>query len=200
MRTRGNGRTIKIPVQAVKPQLPPAQEKPRPLLSVPDRYGEEVIDAGPGVKAETASEVTDSERPASRHKAGLEEVRAHAERTARERAQRWAQLEVYQERQRLLNRILVVADNLERALAHADENDSLHAGVQLTLSDLMKQLAQEGVQPIQALGQPFDPNLHEAVASDGSGAETVADVLLTGYTLNGELLRPARVIVGSFSS
>ena len=96
----------------------------------------------------------------------------------------------------MLLRLLTVADNLERALDHADADDPLRAGVQLTLNDLMKQLAQEGVEPIQTLGQPFDPHVHEAVATDGSGGDRVIKVLQTGYTLNGELLRPARVVVG----
>jgi len=92
--------------------------------------------------------------------------------------------------------MLSVADDLERALSHADKTDPLRAGVELTLGSLLKQLRQEGVEPIQALGQRFDPNLHEAVASDGSGADQVVKVVRAGYNLDGELLRPAQVIVG----
>jgi molecular chaperone GrpE len=100
----------------------------------------------------------------------------------------------------LVNRLLSIADNLERALAHADSKDPLYAGVRLTFDDLMEQLKKEGVRPIPALGRSFDPNLHEAVATDGSGGNTVVKVLDTGYMLNGNLLRPARVVVGTYPS
>jgi molecular chaperone GrpE len=118
------------------------------------------------------------------------------EAAVRRRIEHRAQQQIQEERARLLNRLLGVADNLERALAHAATDDPLRAGVQLTLHDLINQMAQEGVEPIQALGQPFDPNLHEAVATDGTGGDRVVKVVQTGYTLDGELLRPARVVVG----
>jgi len=118
------------------------------------------------------------------------------EAEVRRRAERQARFQIEQERDRLLKRMLSVADDLERALSHADKTDPLRAGVELTLGSLLKQLRQEGVEPIQALGQRFDPNLHEAVASDGSGADQVVKVVRAGYNLDGELLRPAQVIVG----
>jgi molecular chaperone GrpE len=114
----------------------------------------------------------------------------------RKRADRRAEIQIQRERRRLLTHLLTVADNLERALVHADGDALLHAGVKLSLDDLRAVLAQEGVAPLEALGQPFDPNLHEAVSTDGSGGDRVAQVLRTGYTLDGELLRPARVVVG----
>jgi molecular chaperone GrpE len=57
-------------------------------------------------------------------------------------------------------------------------------------------LERAGVRPIEALGQPFDPALHEAVASDGDGS-TVVEVYRQGYNLGEHLLRPAMVKVGS---
>jgi molecular chaperone GrpE len=124
------------------------------------------------------------------------DTRAELERKARERADRRVAAEIRRERQRLLGHLLAVADNLERALAHAEQDQPLRVGVQLTLRALTCQLAQEQVDPIEALGQPFDPRLHEAVAVDGPERDTVVQVLETGYTLGGELLRPARVVVG----
>jgi hypothetical protein len=117
----------------------------------------------------------------------------------RVRLQRRTELEIREERRRLLNRLLTFADNLERALPHTDENESLRAGLQVILDDVRAQLAQEGVELMEALGQPFDPTLHEAVATDGTEGDLVVKVLQTGYTLNGDLLRPARVIVGSIT-
>ena len=114
----------------------------------------------------------------------------------RKRSERRAEIQIRQERQRLLHRLIAVTDNLQRALAHSDRNDPLRAGVQLILDDLLAQLAQEGVVPIQALGQTFDPTLHEAIASDGSSGDAVVEVARTGYTLDGEILRAATVVVG----
>ena len=196
MRYRGNGRTIKIPVRAAKGQLPIVEEEARPLLTGPDRYHEQVVEARAEVEdrtqVETEVDATQWEEPAPSRQVEVEEILRRSERRA--------EIQIWEERWRLLSRLLTVADNLARALAYADENDPLRAGVQLTLDDLRAQLAQEGVEAIQALGQRFDPNQHEAVATDGSGGETVVEVLLTGYTLNGELLRPARVVVGSPAS
>lgn len=181
---RGNGRTVKIPVRKVTRQLPPVEEAPRPLLTGPEDGQQAVVDT----RAEMEAELADWKARAVRWQADVE--------NARKRAERRAETLIRQERQRLLTRLLEVADNLERALAHADDDDPLHAGVQLSLDDLKGQLAQEGVEPIQALGLPFDPTWHEAIATDGSEGNKVVQVLQTGYTVDGELLRPARVIVG----
>jgi molecular chaperone GrpE len=198
MRDSGNGRTIKIPVRAVGRQLPPTEERVRPLLAGPDEEREEVVEARPEVEAREQVEADALEWEERLPPWPLEEEvpRGEVERRARERAERRAELRIREERKRLLNRLLTVADNLERALRHAGADDPLRAGIELTLGDLRSQLAQEGVEPIPALGRPFDPNLHEAVAVDGSGGEEVVEVVQTGYTLDGELLRPARVVVG----
>jgi len=101
------------------------------------------------------------------------------------------------ERRRLLRAFLTVADNLERALIHADADGSLAEGVQLTFQDLQQLLRQEGVEPIMAVGQPFDPQVHEAVAvvPGDDGQAVVVDETQRGYLYQGELLRPAKVIV-----
>ena len=167
-------------MQNARHQLPALEEETRPLLAGPEDPQEAVV--------ESEAEFTDWKEQAALWQAEAENVRARAARRAEARIQ--------EERRRLLTRLLTVADNLERALAHADGNDPLRAGVRLTLDDLKGQLAQEGVEAIQALGQRFDPTLHEAVATDGSGGDRVVKVLQTGYARNGELLRAARVVVG----
>jgi molecular chaperone GrpE len=168
--------------------LPATEVHPRALLTQDGGCEEAVAETRDRVKAEVEAKVADWKERALRLQAETE--------NARKRAERRAGTQVRRERQRLLSRLLTVADNLERALAHATADDPLYDGVRLTWSDLRSQLAQEGVEPIQALGQLFDPNLHEAVAADGSGGDTVVEVVQTGYTLDGELLRPARVVVG----
>jgi len=118
------------------------------------------------------------------------------ESDVRRQAAHQARFQTKQERERLLKRLLSVVDDLERALNHANVHDTLRSGVKIILNDVLGQLKQEGVEPIQVLGHKFDPNLHEAVASDGSGGDQVVKVVRTGYALDGNLLRPAQVVVG----
>ena len=98
--------------------------------------------------------------------------------------------------------LLTVADNLQRALAAAGEDarraeGSLVEGVEATGRLLSAALARFGVQRIEAIGQRFDPNLHEAVTTQDSAEPpgAVIGVIEDGYTINGRLLRPARVVV-----
>lgn len=99
----------------------------------------------------------------------------------------------------VLHEMLELADNLERALAApADDADALRKGVGLIAQQLQAKLQRFGVEPIDAQGQEFDPTRHEAVLLvdvDGVDSHTVVDVVQRGYTLNGEVLRPARVTV-----
>ncbi len=104
------------------------------------------------------------------------------------------------ERERLLRLMLSVVDNLMRVLDHSQPtDDAVRHGVELTCRELIRQLQAEGVRPIQAVGQPFDPHWHEAVAVRPAGVPpgTVIEEIETGYQLNGKLLRPARVVVAA---
>ncbi|MBV9346311.1 MAG: nucleotide exchange factor GrpE [Gammaproteobacteria bacterium] len=96
--------------------------------------------------------------------------------------------------------LLPVQDSLELAVQSAPQADaeSLAAGQQATLQLLSKALEKLGVRRIDPLGEPFDPERHEAMlAQDSATAEpnSVLKVVQPGYELNGRLLRPARVIV-----
>ncbi|MDF1721275.1 MAG: nucleotide exchange factor GrpE [Minwuia sp.] len=97
-----------------------------------------------------------------------------------------------------------VADNLRRAIGSvpadaADENlTALMEGVQVTQAALSQIFERHGVKQIDARDQKFDPNLHEAMTEieiPGATPGTCIDVIEEGYTLNGRLLRPARVVV-----
>ena len=100
---------------------------------------------------------------------------------------------------------MIVVDNLERTIDAADaqapltsENAALIEGVQATLRVLLRTLERFGVRRISALGERFDPNLHEAVMQVDDFAEqpgTVTQVVEQGYTIHDRLLRPARVVV-----
>ena len=120
---------------------------------------------------------------------------------SRRRLERSAAQQVQQAREAVLRDILPSVDNLERALQHSEESDDvagLREGVAATLRQLQQTLNRYGVQPIQAVGQPFDPELHEALAilpNPTLPPQTVMQVEQTGYTIQDRLLRPARVIV-----
>jgi molecular chaperone GrpE len=105
--------------------------------------------------------------------------------------------------------LLAVVDALQRALAAAKAHPrdaataALIDGVEATRHVLMAVLANHGIQPIEALGKPFDPKFHEAVqeVDDDSGEPgTVIEVIEDGYTINGRLLSPARVVVARRAS
>jgi len=127
-------------------------------------------------------------------------LRAQAEMVNfKKRLERRCEEQIEEERKRLLLKLLSVADNLERALTHADtDDDDLRDGIQLTYQELQRLLAQEGVEQIAAESQPFDPSYHEAVAIiPGSEAEadTVVAQVQKGYLYRDQLLRPAKVHV-----
>jgi molecular chaperone GrpE len=97
--------------------------------------------------------------------------------------------------------LLAVADNLQRALAAIGEEarrgeGSLIECVEATRRLLTLAFERFRVRPIEALGKRFDPTLHEAVAMEESAEApgTVVGVVEDGYTINGRLLRPARVV------
>ena len=101
----------------------------------------------------------------------------------------------------LTKQLLPVADNLEKALDHSEDENSIEAlreGVDLTLKGLMNVLEKAGVEVVEAVGAPFDPNFHEAVSEqedDRAAPGTVLKELQKGYLLNQRLIRPAMVII-----
>jgi len=100
----------------------------------------------------------------------------------------------------LLTALLPALDNLERAASHLDEEatDGLSAGLRLTLRQLEDALASQGVQRVPAVGEPFDPRLHDAVTTvEGVGLErdTVVAEFLPGYQIHDRVIRPAQVSV-----
>ncbi len=95
--------------------------------------------------------------------------------------------------------LLPVIDDLERALVHLPENlaeDKWAQGVQKVYGRLQKQLEKLGVTKIEALGKPFDHDLHEAVQAEGEGdTQVVSEVLQNGYLLGNQIIRHATVKV-----
>ena len=99
--------------------------------------------------------------------------------------------------------VLAVADNLARALEYVtdevradDGSKGLIEGVEMTLKEFASILERHGIRPVEAMGAPFDPNLHQAmfeVESADVAAGHVMQVMRVGYTMHDRLLRPAMV-------
>lgn len=131
---------------------------------------------------------------ALRSKAELENFR---KRTARERsdAARYANID-------LLETLLPVLDNFEFGLqaAKAEEGSSIYLGMQMVLKQIRDFLSGQGVEVIDAVGQTFDPKLHNAVAQEASDEVpegTVVSQVRKGYRMHERLLRPASVNVST---
>ena len=106
----------------------------------------------------------------------------------------------------LLEQLLPVLDNFELAMTNLEKSevddhagavdDNVRKGIELVYSEFVNVLERAGLQRIDALGAPFDPNEHEAVLQDdGEGEPHVGAVLRTGWKLSGRVLRPAMVKV-----
>jgi molecular chaperone GrpE len=107
------------------------------------------------------------------------------------------------EKQQIILPFLEVLDNLQRAIDSASQGGTaghLLEGVQMTATLFRSKLQSIGVESIPALGQPFDPNLEQAVGmikvADASRDGIVLEEVQSGYSLNGQLLRPAQVRIG----
>jgi len=118
----------------------------------------------------------------------------------RKRAARDQESLVARAHERLVKELLPVLDDLERALAAAEEHQEakLEEGVRLVHRELAAALAHEGLAEIETNGH-FDPHVHEALLSQPSSAEegSVIEVVQKGYRLGDRVLRPARVVVAA---
>lgn len=146
-------------------------------------------------------------------KAQLEEkdrmLREHIERLSNENEAFRKRIEKEQEqlmslyKGKLIEKLLPVLDNLERALTSARETENFAAlleGIQLVYAQFLAQLKSEGVEPITAFPRPFDPATDEAIGieevDDPAKDNLVVHEIEKGYLIEGRLLRPAKVIVG----
>jgi molecular chaperone GrpE len=103
----------------------------------------------------------------------------------------------------LLEKLIAIVDNFElglEAARGAGEGSPVFSGMSMVLKQLMDFLTEQGLQPIDATGQKFDPNLHEAIAhepSDQFSEGVVIRQTRRGYRLKDRLLRPSSVVVSS---
>lgn len=95
---------------------------------------------------------------------------------------------------------LPVYDNLQRALAAPCSDEAYAKGVEMTMTQLKEVLTKLGIEEIPALGEPFDPNLHNAVMhveDEGAGENTIVDVFQTGFKSGDKVVRFAMVKVAN---
>ncbi len=100
----------------------------------------------------------------------------------------------------LIGKLLPVVDNFHRVIESAPDevDDAWLKGIKLTLQQLDELLASQGVSPIESVGTPFDPTLHEAIGheeSDEQPEDTVVTEVRKGYRLHDRVVRPALVRV-----
>lgn len=179
----------KTPAENAAPVAPvsPTPEAPAPSLPSPDLSIELA-----GAKKEAADNY-------DRYVRSVADLDNHRRRTLREKEElrQFAASKVLED-------LLPVIDNLGLGLAAAKAPNAdlktLVGGISMVADQLKSSLANHGLKEVNPVGQPFDPNLHEAISQQPSAdvAEgSVATVVRTGFTLNGRLLRPASVIVST---
>ena len=98
----------------------------------------------------------------------------------------------------LINQLLPILDNFERALDSVEKEDGFYEGIKMIYEQIVKLLVDNGLKEIQCVGEVFDPNLHHAVfmeESEDSEEGTVLEVIQKGYMLKDKVIRPSMVKV-----
>ena len=159
----------------------------------------------PSYVEELEARAREAEQKAADVQARFEQVKAELKRETdelRQRLARGADERVAREKAAFISALLPVIDNLRRAVEAAEgggPQEALLGGLRGTLSGFESVLTQIGAEPIDALAQAFDPELHEAVDTAEVEPELDGQVIAQygrGYRLGSQLLRPARVQVG----
>lgn len=147
-----------------------------------------------GKVAELEEKLKEYQEQALRAQAEMQNVRRRAEIDV-EKAHKFAL-------EKFVKELLPVVDSLEKAIENSEGDDELivriREGVQMTLDMFLSSLGKFNVEQLNPVGEPFDPQLHEAmsmVPAPDAEPNTVISVMQKGYTLNGRLVRPAMVII-----
>ena len=166
-------------------------------------------DSSPTVTTEPTGDNQESDDPMAGLQADLDRFRDLALRSQadfenfKKRAAREKEEGIKYANSSLLERLVAIIDNFELGLAAAkneDENSPIYSGMRMVLKQLVDFLGESGLQAIDAKGQKFDPNLHEAIAHEPN--ETIPEghvvrQMRRGYKLKDRLLRPSTVVVSS---
>ncbi|HEX6709891.1 MAG TPA: nucleotide exchange factor GrpE [Rubrobacter sp.] len=182
------------------PVDPPSTEEPD---TVPDASADTeepapTTDDEPGLEldelAVLSEELEDTRKERDQYLDGLRRLKAEFE-NSRKRQERERSRILSMASEKLVQELLPVLDNLDRAL---EAGGDIREGVQATRDQLADVLGNEGLLPVASDGQPFDPNVHEAVMGQPSEEHEEGTILQTyqrGYLLNGKPIRPAKVVV-----
>lgn len=161
-----------------------------------------VADSSSGELVELLSRLAEAET--SLQQAKNDYLRAQAEmQNLRRRTEQDIEKAHKYGQERFSSELLMVMDNLERALESASGNDNetvkaIFDGVELTRKSFLDCLKRFNIEPIDPLGEPFDPKLHQAIsiqANPSVESNSVIAVMQKGYTLHGRVIRPAMVMV-----
>ncbi|KAB2952292.1 nucleotide exchange factor GrpE [Heliorestis acidaminivorans] len=150
--------------------------------------------------AKTKAELEESQKEIQEWEQRYNRLRADFDNFKRRTAKEKEELSSYAT-EGLVTNLLPVLDNFQRALQAMDGeiNSNLLSGIEMIYRQLMDQLTKEGLELMNAVGQPFDPNYHEAVMYGPSTEEfsdgVVMDELQKGYLLKNKVIRPAMVKV-----
>jgi molecular chaperone GrpE len=162
-------------------------------LSAPE--APDAADAGAAEEGFDADGISADERQLLRLRADYDNLRKRIDRERQE-------FELHAN-SRLVARLLPILDNFERALAietDAEMDRAFREGCVMIYKQLTDELRRQGLQPIETAGQPFDPEIHDAVATDAGAAQppnTIIEELRRGYLFRNRLLRPAMVKVST---
>jgi molecular chaperone GrpE len=177
----------------------PIRDK-RIKLDEPEDGGASVIDAAPPVSEDPEDEVAAARRQAASHLDDLLRLKAefdnYRKRTLKEQTRLLEMAAVG-----TIAQLLGVLDHFDLAVAaanHTQDYAKMLKGVEMVHGELKDVLRASGLEIIDAVGKPFDPNVHEAAAEeegDGSGVMVVGQVLRNGYKFKDMVLRPAMVTV-----
>jgi molecular chaperone GrpE len=186
-----------------------------PEATAVEKPPEVAADNGQPAAAETTSDAAAAAAEGEDLAAALTQARAEAQEAhdkllrlaadfenQKKRLQREKENSIKYAEENLLREILPSLDNLERAM-NQDRNSEdfgqhLLAGVELTIKGLLSSLEKVGLKPLESLGEPFDPNFHEALAMEASKVvpeQRVLQEFERGYMLKDRLLRAAKVVV-----
>jgi molecular chaperone GrpE len=161
-----------------------------------DEAGEPSGEEDPANEEEILRETEEAAEQREDYLALAQRIQADFE-NYRKRAAREAAVAGERARSGLVRELLPVVDNLERALASAEEGEQhLAEGVRLVHSELIAVLERNGIEQFDPAGDKFDPSEHEALSVRADGEPgVVLEVVERGYRSNGTVLRPARVVV-----
>ena len=164
------------------------------LDALPPEGGEQAAGSEDATVDDLKKQVVDAEKRALIYQADLENFRRRKSKETQD-ALKYAAMP-------LINSLLQVLDNLDRALASAadDSASSLRDGVELVRTQLVDALEAQGCRRIEALGQVFDPNVHEAIQMQPDPQAAANTIILeaeSGFKLHDRVVRPAKVIIST---